>query len=477
MNAGTILAGRYRLVSLLGRGGMGEVWRAEHLGLNAPVAVKLMGPEFAASAEALQRFNREAQSAAALRSPHVVQILDHGVDPESKSPFIAMELMEGETLAHRIGRAGSLSLAETARVVTHVARALSRAHEAGVVHRDLKPDNIFLVRNEDEEIAKVLDFGIAKVNTQSLSGDVATRTGAVMGTPYYMSPEQIGGSKSVDHRTDLWALGVIACECATGRRPFDADTIGGLVLAICTAQIPAPSSLGPVASGFDAWAARALERDPARRFQSARELADALRTALAAAGTGAGFGAPVPNPSGLLMVGPGAAPTGSAPLQPALATGGATAHTNPGALPLTQAKPSSRAPLFAVLGVVVAAGIGLALFKLRGNEAAVPVAEPSADAAAAGSTGARVPPPPVVTPAPSEVAPSVVEAAAPSGVAATPTEAPLAAPSASPAPARVAPPKTPASARPKTPAPKPAAPKPAAPQAPADSSIFDRRKG
>jgi serine/threonine protein kinase len=277
MNVGSILAGRYRLVALIGRGGMGSVWRAEHLGLRAAVAIKLMDPSLSDSREALDRFLREAQSAAALRSPHVVQILDHGVDEPTGVPFIAMELMEGESLAQRLERVRRLSAAETARVLSHVARALMRAHEAGIVHRDLKPDNIFIVRNEDEEIAKVLDFGIAKADINSLGGSSSTRTGSVLGTPYYMSPEQISGSKQIDFGTDLWALGVIAFECLTGRRPFEADTIGGLAIQICTGEPSSPSSMGPVPRGFDAWFARATARKPADRFGSARDMAEDLR--------------------------------------------------------------------------------------------------------------------------------------------------------------------------------------------------------
>jgi serine/threonine protein kinase len=277
MHEGSVLASKYRLISLLGRGGMGSVWRAEHLDLRAPVAVKLLDPVIAASSEGLTRFHREARAAAALRSPHVVQIFDRGIDESTGQPYIVMELMEGESLAARIVRKVRLSAGETSRVITHIARALARAHDAGIVHRDLKPDNVFLVRNEDEEIAKVLDFGIAKTAAYSIGQEGGTRTGAVMGTPYYMSPEQISGSKAVDYRADLWALGVIACECLTGRRPFEADSIGGLALKICAEPMPRPSALGPVPRDFDAWFERAASRDPAGRFQSAREAADELR--------------------------------------------------------------------------------------------------------------------------------------------------------------------------------------------------------
>jgi serine/threonine protein kinase len=271
---GDVLAAKYRLASELGRGGMGTVFRAEHLTLRSAVAVKLIHPGALDAGTVGQRFLREAQAAASIRSPHVVQILDFGV--ESGTPFMVMELLEGESLAARLGRVGRLEPTQAARVVTHVARAIQMAHDAGVVHRDLKPDNVFLVCNADEEIAKVLDFGIAKSLVPD-GIDTTTRTGAVLGTPYYMSPEQARGTRAVDAKSDLWALGVIACECMTGRRPFDGPTLGDLMMKICSDPIPAPSSLGPVPPGFDAWFQRATEREPERRFQSALELADSLR--------------------------------------------------------------------------------------------------------------------------------------------------------------------------------------------------------
>jgi len=277
MQVDSILAGKYHLLSQIGRGGMGAVWKAEHLVLRAPVAIKLMDPTLAAGLEASRRFLREAQSAAALRSPHVVQILDYGVDNATQIPFIAMELMEGESLAARLDRVQRLSPAQAARIVTHVARALSRAHEAGIVHRDLKPGNVFLVQNEDEEIAKVLDFGIAKSTAPTLTSHPMTQSGSVLGTPYYMSPEQISGSRELDYRTDLWALAVIAYECLSGRRPYEGSTPGGLAIQICTRRPPLASGFTAVPKGFDAWFDRATDREPARRFGSARELADEFR--------------------------------------------------------------------------------------------------------------------------------------------------------------------------------------------------------
>jgi len=274
-----VLVGRYRLDERLGAGGMGSIWRAHHLVLAAPVAVKLIDREAVPDEETLGRFMREAQSAATLRSPHVVQILDYGVD--DKLPFIVMELLDGENLAQRLRRLGRLASADTARIVTHIGRAMARAHEANIVHRDLKPENVFLIRNEDEEIAKVLDFGVAKVSVNALGEQgTRTRTGSILGTPYYMSPEQAQGNKTVDHRSDLWSLGVIAFECVTGKRPFYSDGLGDLVLQICIRDIPVPSDFGSVPVGFDAWFARAVARDPEARFQSARELTDALREVL-----------------------------------------------------------------------------------------------------------------------------------------------------------------------------------------------------
>jgi len=252
---------------------MGSVWRAEHFSLNSQVAVKLVDPEIIAQPEATARFLREAQAAAALRSPHVVQIFDYGVDAEV--PYIVMELLEGESLATRLELQGKLPAAATAEILSQVCRAVSRAHEHGVVHRDLKPDNIFITANDDVEIAKVLDFGIAKHVLPGSHG--MTHTGAVLGTPYYMSPEQVEGARDVDFRTDLWALSVIAYQCIVGKRPFDEESLGGLILAICTRPLPRPSAHGDVPAGFDEWFAQGVARDKQRRFASARELASSLR--------------------------------------------------------------------------------------------------------------------------------------------------------------------------------------------------------
>jgi len=287
-----ILAGRYRLDRQLGKGGMGSVWLAEHLALNSWVAIKLMDPSIAATAEGAERFKREAQAAASLRSQHVVQVLDYGV--HETTPFLVMELLQGQSLADCLEREKRLTPERTLAIITQVARAIGRAHAAGIVHRDLKPDNIFLLREDDQELAKVLDFGIAKT-TGARFGGMETRTGVTMGTPYYMSPEQVEGKKALDHRSDLWSLAVITCECMTGVRPFDGETFGELLLNICARPVLPPSSQGLQLPGFDQWFAKAANRDPAQRFNSAQEMAAALADVVAGrARIGAPLSAPQP---------------------------------------------------------------------------------------------------------------------------------------------------------------------------------------
>ncbi|WP_437588809.1 protein kinase domain-containing protein [Sorangium sp. So ce1000] len=273
--AGQVLSERYRLIRPVGQGAQAAVWVAEHLALGTQVAVKLIDPELAKQEDARERFRREATAAAQLRSAHVVQIIDHGIDGEQ--PFIVMELLEGEDLFDRLARRRRLSLQETSKIMTQVARALTRAHGAGIVHRDLKPENFFLCANEDDEIVKILDFGIAKVRGQGKRVAQRTSVGTLMGTPHYMSPEQVKGLREVDYRADLWALGVIVYQCVTGELPFDSEGVGDLLIKISLGEIPVPSRVNPeLPPSFDAWFARACDRDPGRRFSSARDLAEAL---------------------------------------------------------------------------------------------------------------------------------------------------------------------------------------------------------
>jgi len=270
-----VIAGKYHLIAKLSKGGMGSVWRARHLELDCPAAVKLLDPTFAESPEALARFRREAQSAASLRSAHIVQILDFGVD--KGTPYIAMELLRGQSLADLLASRAPLSPEQTALILSQVARAVGWAHSKGIIHRDLKPGNIFISEDADTSMVKLVDFGIAKQALAEPRDPQVTVTGAIMGTPQYMSPEQASGRGTVDSRTDIWSFGIVAFECLTGYHAFAADTLGSLLLAICTAPLPVPSAITPVPVGFDEWFARCAQRDPNHRFPTITQAADELR--------------------------------------------------------------------------------------------------------------------------------------------------------------------------------------------------------
>jgi serine/threonine-protein kinase len=273
--SGQTFADKFRLECRIGSGGMGVVWRAWNVQLDIPVAIKVMNAQFAHQAESVARFEREAKAAARIRGRHVVTIYEHGV--HDGLLYMAMELLEGEDLNQRLKRAGRLSLQATAHVVGDLCKALQRAHELGVVHRDLKPANVFLTRDGDEEIAKVLDFGIAKLMVIN-DGGFVSETGQILGTPTYMSPEQIRATKHVDARADLWSLAVIAFRALTGEVPFSGSMFD-ITSSILGGPTPIASAVAPdLAPEVDAFFARALARDIDRRFQSARELSDAFNT-------------------------------------------------------------------------------------------------------------------------------------------------------------------------------------------------------
>src|SRR5262245_48307087 len=183
---------------------MGSVWKAEHLLLHSHVAVKIIDPDVARLEFNLARFLREAKTLASLRSPHVVQVLDFGSDAEM--PYLVMELLHGQTLGRRLLSRGRLEVAETSQILSEVCSAISLVHEQGLIHRDLKPDNIFLCEVGDRRVAKIVDFGIAKSFRGNITASMKTRTGHMLSTPSYMSPEQCRGLKDIDHRADLWAL-------------------------------------------------------------------------------------------------------------------------------------------------------------------------------------------------------------------------------------------------------------------------------
>ncbi|MEZ4297275.1 MAG: serine/threonine-protein kinase [Polyangiaceae bacterium] len=273
---GAVIGGKYRIERALARGGMGSVWVARHVQLGSTLAVKFLDASFAASAAHRARFEREARSAANLKSPHVVHVQDYGFEDES--PYIVMELLEGEDLSQRLHRVRRLSTHDTARILVQVGKALRKAHEAGIAHRDLKPANLFLARVDDDEVVKVLDFGIAK-EQHGIAGE-ATRTGEVIGSPHYMSPEQVRAEKDIDHRTDLWSLGIILYRMLVGSLPFPGDQLGPVLAKILTDPIPVPTQHAPdLPPTLDPFFARALARDKNHRFQSIHELVDAFQAA------------------------------------------------------------------------------------------------------------------------------------------------------------------------------------------------------
>ncbi len=265
-----------RLVEPIGHGGMGTVWLAEHLVLDTRVVVKVMANGLESRADVLARFAREAMIAAQVKSPHVVQVFDSGTT-ESGVPFIVMELLEGHDLGKRIAEHGPLAPHALVPIIVQVAKALSKAHRVGVVHRDIKPENIFLCETEGgEPFVKLLDFGTAKVDPSARREMASTDTGQVLGTPLYMSPEQIVGEKEIDARTDVWSLGVVAFEALTGKVPFEGATIAALALAIHGQPPRMTDAMPGLPPALDEWFARACALRVEARFQTVREAADAF---------------------------------------------------------------------------------------------------------------------------------------------------------------------------------------------------------
>jgi|HubBroStandDraft_1064217.scaffolds.fasta_scaffold12814_1 eukaryotic-like serine/threonine-protein kinase len=259
---------------------MGRVWAADHVALGRQVAVKFVSLALSDDAAALQRFAHEAQMLARLQSQYAPQIFDYGTLSDG-TPFIVMELVSGVSLQTRLENDGSLSLDETARLVQQVCAVLSSAHALGIIHRDIKPENIILAPDDSGAFtAKVLDFGIAKALEGEPAGTTQTgmtQTGMTLGTPSYMSPEQLESSKTVDARADLWSLAVVAYGSLTGALPFAGDTFGAVCLAIHSGQLEDPSVLRPeLPAALGGWFRKSLNRDIEERFSSAAEMARAF---------------------------------------------------------------------------------------------------------------------------------------------------------------------------------------------------------
>jgi eukaryotic-like serine/threonine-protein kinase len=429
---GTLAAGRYRIQKLLGEGGMGQVYLAEHVAIEKRVALKVLRAEFAAKGEIVTRFQQEAISASRIKHPNVLDVFDFG-QLENGRFFLAMEFLEGNDLADELAKRRVLSVANGIRISMQMCRALAAAHESGVVHRDMKPENVFLQRTADgEEIVKIVDFGIAQL--RSKDADVVqpkrrlTRTGMIFGTPEYMAPEQASG-KHADPRSDIYSVGIIMYEMFTGAVPFTGDTFLGVLAKHLSDPTPQMHEICPevaISSSLQGVIMRALEKDPTVRYQSMLEFAQAISASSDAAALGYRPKSSMPSddPSAPAAHMPGT-PTQSQfslatpqPVTPSVGlirasrdTEAARAETLIGA----EASARSHAPrrkgglVAALAGIVVAGGVGAWFLTHRGEGARATAETPSALAA--------VPPAPPAASPPASVVP-VTQTAPPSSEAA-----------------------------------------------------------
>jgi serine/threonine-protein kinase len=274
---GQLLAGKYRVERVLGQGGMGVVVAAHHVVLDETVAIKFLLPEALGSAEAVARFEREARAAVKIKSEHVARVTDVG-RLDTGAPYMVMELLRGRDLDELLRDRGPLPLADVADYVLQAGEAIAEAHGLGIVHRDLKPPNLFLTERADgSSCVKVLDFGISKLTAAGSNDQGMTSTSAIMGSPLYMSPEQLMSSRDVDMRTDIWALGVICYELLTGNRPFSGDSLAQLCMAI---QLNPPTPLRTYRQDLppqvEPILLRCLAKNPVQRYANLSELANEL---------------------------------------------------------------------------------------------------------------------------------------------------------------------------------------------------------
>jgi serine/threonine-protein kinase len=385
--------GNYRVTAQLGEGGMGIVYLAEHPAIGRKAAIKVLHPRLAADPEVVSRFFQEARASNAIRHPNIVEAYDYGTRPDG-APYIIMEYLEGESLSARLERMGRLPLRTALDFAQQAAGALAAAHDKAIVHRDLKPDNLFITadpRVPGGEQLKILDFGIAKL-AASVENQIShkTRTGALMGTPLYMSPEQCLGVRVVDHRTDIYSLGCILHEMLCGTPPFVSEGFGALVNMHINEPPPRASKLAPdVPAAVERLILRMLAKKAEDRFPSMLAVQQAILPEFARA--------PAPRPSQL-----GPAPAGTA--QRAVLN--ATTLSAAASAPLgTEPGPATRRRGlrlgFAAAGLVAAGGAAVLALRAPARSAA-PIAVPA-------------PPPPAPTPAPSPpappAAPAMIEAA------------------------------------------------------------------
>jgi eukaryotic-like serine/threonine-protein kinase len=405
---GTVLAGKFRVVSRLGEGGMGSVYEIEHELTKHRRALKLLHKSMAAMPNVVERFLREASAAGRVGNPHIVETFDAGV-LDTGEPYLVMEILRGEPLSARIA-AGKMPISEVVDLVGQAAAGVHAAHEAGIVHRDLKPDNLFVTEGPDgRPFVKILDFGISKFDPQKTGGLQLTQEGAALGTPYYMPPEQIRGEGSLDARADVYALGVILYECLAGVRPFEAETLAHLAILIHTgAPVPIAQHRPDLPPDFAALVHRAMATDRGQRIQTAGELLSLLERYGPVGFRSQIRNSPLPPPS-------------IVPAR-ALSTSAAGVSLRPAALAKTSASVRLLVPVLA-LAAVAALGGGLWWSQARSPALEVSSAIPSQRA-----IPGPVAPPPGVTREPALPTSLVSAAPGPSVAPALADSAPRAAP-------------------------------------------------
>jgi serine/threonine-protein kinase len=387
---GTVIDDKYRIEAVIGVGGMGTVCRAVQLSIDRPVALKLLHPEYAHDSGLIKRFQREARLAAAVGHDNICEVTDLGTDA-SGTPYLVMPLLKGSSLADVLAAVGGiLPLQRLGDILTQTLSALHAAHQSHIVHRDVKPANIFMTTLGDrEDFVKLLDFGVSKV-LESLPGADLTQTGLAVGTPYYMAPEQALGDRSVDHRIDIYAVGVILYEGLTGRRPYEGAAYNEVISRILTEPYPLPRQVCPtLLPPVESVIIKAMKRDPAERFESATAMQEALENAI--------FGAPVVSVSAPVKSAATAAdspPNPSASPRVASESSGVSPGPETGTSAVSGAEQRrGQLPLIlAIAGILIAVLLTYALWSMTEPSTATPQRE---KARARASTGPPAASPPV----------------------------------------------------------------------------------